>query len=143
MTQPRVSRREFVQETAAAAGAALTAGAAVSNDPARAAEASGPSKPRNFHENMEYRRLGRTGLWLSAVSMGGHWKQIPYAHGTDEFKANRREVMAAALDHGINYIDACWSGEVEVYAEALKGKREQIYFGFDTNEADIWLMSRE
>jgi aryl-alcohol dehydrogenase-like predicted oxidoreductase len=68
---------------------------------------------------------------LSAVSMGGHCKRIAYPWGSDGFRQNRREVMAAALDHGINYIDACWSGEVTVYAEALKGKREKIYFGFD------------
>ena len=46
---------------------------------------------------------------LSVVSMGGHWKRIPCKPGSDEFKKNRREVIAAALDHGINYIDACWS----------------------------------
>jgi aryl-alcohol dehydrogenase-like predicted oxidoreductase len=80
---------------------------------------------------MEYRRLGRTGMMLSAVSMGGHWKRIPFPHGSDDFKTNRREVMAAALDHGINYIDACSAGEVLVYAEALRGKRDRIYFGFD------------
>ena len=85
-----------------------------------AAAAPDVTKTRSYNENMEYRRLGRTGLMLSAVSMGGHWKRIPSQPGSDEFKKNRREVMAAALDHGINYIDACWSGEVEVYAEALR-----------------------
>ena len=25
---------------------------------------------------MEYRRLGKTGLWVSAVCLGGHWKRV-------------------------------------------------------------------
>ncbi|MFH1920319.1 MAG: aldo/keto reductase [Planctomycetota bacterium] len=131
MTKKRVSRREFVQDTAAvAAGAALGAGMAGKAVDAMAAPPD-PTKTRSYNENMEYRRLGRTGLMLSAVSMGGHWKRIPFPHGSDEFKKNRREVIHAALDHGVNYIDACWSGEVVAYAEALGEKREQIYFGFD------------
>ncbi|MCL4195464.1 MAG: aldo/keto reductase [Thermoguttaceae bacterium] len=135
MTQPRVTRREFVQDTATAA-AALGAGLLVATEKTAAA-APDPAKTRSYNENMEYRPLGRTGMMLSVVSMGGHWKQIPYPHGSEEFKHNRREVMAACLDHGINYIDACWSGEVLVYAEALKGRREEIYFGFD------WSLGRD
>ncbi len=132
MSDARVSRREFVQDAAAIAAGTVVAAAAPSGEAKAAApQTPDPKKARNYHENMEYRRLGRTNLMLSAVSMGGHWKQIPFAPGSDEFKANRREVMAAALEHGINYIDACWSGEVLAYAEALKGKRDKIYFGFD------------
>jgi aryl-alcohol dehydrogenase-like predicted oxidoreductase len=124
MSEQRVSRRKFVQGTATvAAGAAL--GASV------AAAAPDPRKTRSYNENMEYRRLGRTDLMLSVVSMGGHWKRIPYERGSDEFKKNRRDVMNACLEHGINFIDACSTGEVMVYSEALKGRREEIYFGFD------------
>lgn len=131
MTTPHVTRREFVQEaTGMAAGAAAGAGlVARAGEPAP--EIPDPHKTRSYHPNMEYRRLGRTNLMLSAVSMGGHWKRMPFRNGSDEFKKNRREVIAACLDHGINYIDACWSGEVLVYAEALRGRREEIYFGFD------------
>ncbi len=111
-----ISRREFVQGTAAAA---------------LVPAAPDPRKTRSYNENMEYRRLGRTGLMLSVVSMGGHWKKIPWKAGTEEFKKNRREVIFAALDHGMNYIDACSQQEVLVYAEAVKGRREEIYFGFD------------
>jgi aryl-alcohol dehydrogenase-like predicted oxidoreductase len=115
----QVTRREFI-----AAGATAVAARAAATTP-------DPRKTRSYNENMEYRRLGRTELMLSVVSMGGHWKKIPYKPGTDEFKKNRREVIYAALDHGINYIDACWSGEVAVYAEALGNRRKEIYFGFD------------
>jgi aryl-alcohol dehydrogenase-like predicted oxidoreductase len=131
MNDKRVSRREFVEDTAAAAaGAALGAGI-IGKAQTAAAEPPDATKTRSYHENMEYRRLGRTNLMISAVSMGGHWKRMPYRHGSDEFKKNRREVIHAALDHGINYIDACCAPEVIAYTEALGNRREDIYFGFD------------
>jgi len=131
MSQDQFTRREFV-ETTVAAGAAAALGTGIAGAAGQApAAAPDPKKTRSYNENMEYRRLGRTNLMLSAVSMGGHWKQMPYRHGSDDFKKNRREVISACLDHGINYIDACWSGEVMAYAEALGSNREKIYFGFD------------
>ncbi|MHC4398454.1 MAG: aldo/keto reductase [Planctomycetota bacterium] len=133
MLKERVTRREFVHDTAAAAaGAAMGAGAisARADDP-------DPTKTRSYNENMEYRRLGRTGLMLSVLSMGGHWKKMPFKRGSDEFKKNRREVIHAALDHGVNYIDACCAAEVKAYAEALGSRREEIYFGFD------WTLGRK
>ncbi len=83
MAEKRVTRREFIQDTTAAvAGTALGTGLALQS--ATAAAAPDPRKTRSYNPDMEYRRLGRTGLMLSAVSMGGHWKRIPYAHGSDD-----------------------------------------------------------
>ena len=133
MASEHVNRRQFVQGSAAvAAGAAIggkVAGSAEQADAASAAP-SDPTKTRSYNENMEYRRLGRTGLWLSAVSIGGHWKKIASRYGSDDFKKNRREVLAACMDHGINYIDACWDQEVIAYGEAIKGRRDDIFFGY-------------
>lgn len=120
----QASRRDFIR-TAAVAGSAL------------ALHAADVRKTRSYNENMEYRRLGRTGLMISAISVGGHWKRIPFKAGTDEFRKNRRDVMNACLDHGINYVDACSAGEVMVYAEAVKGRREEVFMGFD------WTMGRD
>ena len=117
----QLTRRELL-----AAGAAMAA-----TKVATGADTPDPRRTRSYNENMEYRRLGRTNLMLSVVSMGGHWKKIPYAPGSDDFKKNRRQVIYAALDHGINYIDACSTGEVSVYAEAVRERRKEIYFGFD------------
>jgi len=118
MNQHEFSRREFLGSAAATALAAPD-----------------PRKTRSYNENMEYRRLGRTNFMISAVSMGGHWKRIPYKPGTEEFKKNRRDVIYACLEHGINYIDACSASEVAVYSEALKGRREEIYLGFESTGA--------
>src|SRR5579862_9765278 len=109
-----ISRRDFIQTTAGAVVAGKTLAADV-------------RKTRSYNENMEYRRLGRTGLMISAISLGGHWKKIPFKPGSEDFKKNRREVAFACLDHGINYIDACSAGEVAVYAEAIKDRREEVY----------------
>jgi aryl-alcohol dehydrogenase-like predicted oxidoreductase len=124
MSDQRVSRRNFIQTTAmTVAGAAL--------GKTTLAAAADPRKTRSYNENMEYRPLGRTSLMISAISIGGHWKQLPYQAGTAEFKKNRRDVMNACLEHGINYVDACSAGEVAAYAEAVKGRREEVYMGFD------------
>jgi len=129
MSDSQVTRREFVQHGTAAAASLAVAGGVV----ARAGEAPAASdvtKTRSYNQNMEYRRLGRTGLWISAVSIGGHWKKIPFGYKTPEFKQNRREVMAACMDHGINYVDACWDNEVIAYGEAVRGRRDDVFFGF-------------
>lgn len=128
MTRPRVTRREFVRDTAATT-AAVAVGATVAGTADDAAAAPDVTKTRSYNENMEYRRLGKTNLMISAVSIGGHWKKIA-TRGQEEFKKNRREVMAACMDHGINYIDACWNNEVTTYAEAVRGRRDDVYFGY-------------
>jgi len=119
MNESPISRRELVQ-------GAVTVVAGMSVGAKAAAQAPDSRKTRSYNPDMEYRRLGRTNLMVSAVSMGGHWKRLPYKPGTEEFKKNRREVIYACLDHGINYIDACSAGEAMVYAEALQERRKEI-----------------
>ena len=130
MNESPISRRELVQ-------GAVTVVAGLSVGAKAAAQAPDARKTRSYNPDMEYRRLGRTNLMVSAISMGGHWKRVPYKPGTEEFKKNRREVIYACLDHGINYIDACSAGEAMVYAEALRERRKEIYFGFD------WTLGRD
>ena len=62
---------------------------------------------------MEYRRLGRAGLRVSALSFGS-W--ITYGNQLDESAA--LNLMAAARDHGVNFCD-----NAEVYAS---GKSEEL-----------------
>jgi len=69
-----LTRREFMRDGASAA-AGFTAGlAALAAQQAEAAEQI--EKTRSYNSNMEYRRLGKTGLWVSAVCLGGHWKRV-------------------------------------------------------------------
>jgi len=133
-----ISRREFVR-TGALGAAALVAGVNASG-----ALKAPTSKPLNYNENMEYRRLGKTGLMVSAVCLGGHWKRVntmlktsvdqdSYSgqeHTYTEFMKNRSDVVSRCIDVGINYVDACNGAEIMVYAKALRGRRDKMYFGY-------------
>jgi hypothetical protein len=74
---------------------------------------------------MEYRRLGKTGLWVSAVCLGGHWKRVNVMN--QDFAKNRSDVVSRCIEVGINYIDACWDNEVKAYSKALAGRRDKMY----------------
>jgi len=118
MENPRVTRREFMGKSAKmAAGVAACIGAAGSGI-GTAAGAVDTSKILNYNPNMEYRRLGKTNLMVSAVCLGGHSR----ARGD-----LRRDIVGRCIDLGINYIDACTHGEVCRDAEALRGRRDKMY----------------
>jgi predicted aldo/keto reductase-like oxidoreductase len=140
-----MTRREFMRDgTLAAAGLAVGLGA-VAGQTARANETSCKTAAvgglvkttRSYNSNMEYRRLGKTSLWISAISLGGHWKKVPYSFGTEGFKKNRRDVVGACIEHGINYIDACAGGELLAYADALRGRRDKMYLGCSYCEREM------
>jgi aryl-alcohol dehydrogenase-like predicted oxidoreductase len=144
-----INRREFVSRSAAAAGGGLVATAV-------SLGAKIPEVPRksivNFNESMEYRRLGKTGMMVSAVCMGGHWKRVgtmlgPF-HGegfskedyenvrNPAFLKNRHDVVSRCIDVGINYIDACAGPEVLAYSKVLKGRRNKMQLGFSWFERE-------
>jgi len=145
MAERDLTRREFIQQ-GVAAGAGLAAGIAL----ARAAEVD-KSKIINYNENMQYRPLGKTGLTVSAVCLGGHWKNIEKAApgclksrswldadlANPGFRKNRREVIDRCIEVGINYVDACTWQEVVAYAEALKGRREKFHLGFSWYQEEM------
>jgi len=138
MNKDRLSRRDFMRNTSLAA-AGTVAGALAANTRADVQPVH-TSKILNFHPKMTYRRLGKTGLMLSEVSLGGHWKnrnagrywdsfaneQVP-----DDVAKNRTDVISASIDSGINYLDITTAAECLCYGVALKGRRENMYIGAD------------
>lgn len=124
MSAGEISRRTFLGQSAALA-------------------AAGASPALNHNPDMEYRRLGKTGLMVSAVCLGGHWKRLDglvrnvftgkgltVDLNNPEFARNRREVVSRAIELGINYVDACTGIEILAYSEALRGRRDRMYLGY-------------
>jgi len=135
-----LSRRDF--NTMIAAGAAvagLGTGSATRADEARQAEEI--KKTRSYNAEMQYRRLGKTGLWVSAVCLGGHWKRIDKMinpNDQEAFQKNRTEVLSHCLEVGINYVDACAGEEVRAYSKALgNSRRDKMFFGFSWYEQEM------
>jgi len=75
---------------------------------------------------MEYRRLGRSGMYVSAISYG-NW----ITHGSQVEEDAAKACVQAALDVGITTFDTAdvYAGTVaeEVLARALKGVRRESY----------------
>ena len=68
---------------------------------------------------MNYRKLGKTGLMVSEIGLGGEWLE---RHNADEVKA----VIDCCEEAGINILD-CWMAEPNVRSNigaALSGRRD-------------------
>ncbi len=69
---------------------------------------------------MKYRELGKTGLMVSEIGLGGEWLE---RHNTEEVK----QVIDCCTEAGINILD-CWMSEPNVRSNigaALKGSRDK------------------
>lgn len=111
----------------------------------------------NYNEQMEYRRAGKTELMISAVCLGGHWKRVnkmvPGVFkgnswlsadlNSPAFEKNRYDVVTQCIERGINYIDACTSQEVIMYAKALKGRRDKMILGYSWYQDEMRRLSNE
>ncbi len=119
------TRRTFIRSTSLMAAGAVAGALA---PPRRALGEQTDSAVRKtlcYNPDMEYRRLGKTGLWVSAVCLGGHWKRVNVMN--QDFDKNRHDVVSRCMEAGINYIDACWDNEVKAYSKALAGRRDKVY----------------
>jgi aryl-alcohol dehydrogenase-like predicted oxidoreductase len=131
----KFSRRTFIRKAPIAAG--LMAGALAQKG---CTKPTNMSKILNYNQEMGYRPLGRTGLMLSEVGLGGHWKNRAGERYWDEFPndevpadaaRNRIEVISACIDSGINYLDIGTSAECLAYGVALKGRRDKMIIAAD------------
>ena len=157
MLERQVTRREFVRDTALSAAVATAAGGLTAHPGIVAAGAADVpvevKNTRSYSSQMEYRRLGKTGLWVSAVSLGGHWKRIdkvigakgqvnPYAGPTDSgdmgiFLKNRHEVVSRCIEVGINLIDFAGDAEPETYCKVLEGRRDRMYLAYSHPASEL------
>jgi aryl-alcohol dehydrogenase-like predicted oxidoreductase len=147
----RLNRREFVRDTAVAAAAVATGLTATYTVRAGNPEKADTAKILNYNPDMEYRRCGKTEWMTSVVCLGGHWKQLNAVVpglfeggnwlGVDvnnaAFEKNRYDVVTRCIERGINYIDACTSQEVIMYAKALKDRRDKMHLGYSWYQNEI------
>ena len=150
MNNNKITRRTFIGKASA-----ITAGAiagALANKGHTSAKPGDKkkidtSKILNYNPKMRYRRLGKTGLMISEVSLGGHWRapwrdrsggwwwgkfvkeQVP-----DDVAKNRTEVVSKAIDCGMNYLDITGAEECLCYGVALKGRRAKMIVGADDSK---------
>ncbi len=146
MTADEMNRREFVRTTSLAAAGAVTRAFAGTGRAAGHTDGAGGTESAilNYHPDMGYRRLGKTGLVISEIGLGGHWR-APWRDRSDgwwwgkfadeqvpaDVAKNRTEVMSKAIDCGINYLDITGGEECLCYGAALKGRREKMIVGAD------------
>ncbi len=79
---------------------------------------------------MEYRQLGRTGVPVSVIGVGGN----QFGSGADEQQTAR--IVDRAIDRGINFIDTAdmytRSVSEQFLGKALQGKRDQVVLATKT-----------
>jgi predicted aldo/keto reductase-like oxidoreductase len=143
MDKDKLSRRTFMRNTSLIA--AGTIGGALTGKARAGSCCAGPqpdssAKILNYNQNMHYRRLGKSGLMISEVSLGGHWKNRNAGRYWDHFAndevpgdvaKNRSDVISTCIDVGINYLDITTAAECLSYGVALKGRREKMHVGAD------------
>jgi len=139
--KPSLSRRRFLQTAAFTSAAAVVPAShreasAQATDPRSTAHAEEAQLPNPIVKNFsgEYgaatpafeipkRPMGSTGLQVSILGMGG------YHLGTVGIQKDVNNMVAKALDHGINFFDNAWEYHQglseELVGAALKGRREQ------------------
>jgi aryl-alcohol dehydrogenase-like predicted oxidoreductase len=111
--EPReINRREFLQLTAGA----IAVGAGLAPHGGALSGADG---------EMPYRTLGKTGMRVSLVGLGGYHIGNPAAE-------EGVRIIRSAIDRGINFLDNCWDyhdGDSEVrMGRALRdGYRERVF----------------
>jgi len=125
MKDDKLTRRTFIRNTSMAAAGVIVSAMSSKSRGLSASTESAIRKAPSYNPDMEYRRLGKTGLWVSAVCLGGHWKRVNVMN--QDFDENRRDVVTRCIEVGINYIDACWDNEVKAYSKALAGRRDKMY----------------
>jgi uncharacterized protein len=109
-------RRKFMKSAAILGAVPLINGGSMAHQPKDLSQPvlSGqvPRKP-----------LGRTGVQVSAMALGG------YHLGSAETDQAASQIVAKAIDHGINFFDNAWEYHdglsEERLGKALKGKRDQ------------------
>lgn len=116
-----MKRREFLRNASAAAGAASLAGA-LDETAAHAGRAEGADNAQGVPQ----RTLGRTGVKVSAIGLGG------FHIGSQRDEQDSIRIIRTAVDEGITFLDNSWDyndGQSELrMGKALRdGYRDKVF----------------
>ena len=146
MSTRRIDRREFVRDGSVLVAAAAAGAGAIAAEPEKSdLKKADPKKIVNYNPKMHYRRLGKTELMLSEVSLGGHWRNRDgnvswggFSKGEvpEDVARNRTDVISACIDCGINFVDSTTPAEQLAYGVAMKGRREKMILGLNSRVTD-------
>src|SRR5260221_13690872 len=124
-----ISRRRFIKTTSGTLAIGVAAGSAALQVGAAAQQTSNlisdqPEEQRRG--DMVFRRLGRTGEWVSLVGLGG------VNMGKQAEENDSVHLVRGAIDRGITFLDNCWdynNGQREIrLGKALReGYREKAF----------------
>jgi uncharacterized protein len=119
------SRRDFVKGAAAFTATAMANARLALNARTKSAAQSGAGAPSSSDQQVPKRELGKTGAQVSAIGVGG------YHLGSTKDQQEANELVARAMDAGINFFDNAWDYHDGLSEErlgtALKGKRDQAF----------------
>ena len=120
MENEKVTRRKFVRDSAIAAAGVVAGLGAAAEQSAKAAPKRivDTSRILNYNPDMEYRRLGKTNIMVSAVSLGGH---------SGARQQERDKIVRRCLDIDVNYIDSTGRGELLRDIKSLGSRRDNVY----------------
>ena len=126
--QKGINRRQFVRDLSFSC-----IGASIASDNIDSFSLNSANRETR---QMKYRVLGRTGLKISEVSLGGHYDGMGWREKGSDKQSRRNEVISEAIKNGINYFDSNDVYESETLGPALsaaKAEREKIFLSVDTN----------
>ena len=128
----KINRRHFIRNLSISCAGAVTA--------------NGYSSSRVLHNagteeavRMKYRTLGRTGLKVSEVALGGHFTGMGWKEKGSKRQSLRNEVIGEAYKLGMNFFDTNEVSESEKIGIALEAngiERDKILLSADTNAYD-------
>ena len=100
-----ISRRSFIRTTSSTLALGVAVGSSALQLSAAAQQTSNfisaqPEEQRRG--DMVFRRLGRTGVWVSLVGLGG------YHIGKQANENDSIDLIRRAIDNGVTFMDNCW-----------------------------------
>ena len=116
-SKPDLSRRKFMQGAAMMGAVPLMGKNVLGHE--------GGASPQKTEGSVPKKALGRTGVQVSALGLGG------YHLGSANTDQVANEIVAKALDHGVDFFDNAWEYHdglsEERLGRALKGKRDRAF----------------